>query len=215
MAVAGAETVRTFRSGAVLLSVPKGHVVATAETLRARGNVRFAEPDYLMTLAASPNDPSFPVQWAYENTGQTVNGIAGTPGADEKAVAAWSVTTGDAVRRDRRGRLGRRLHPPRPRRQHLDESSGVNGCAAGTHGYNVLNNTCDPMDDDDGPVPSHGTHVAGILGAVGNNGIGVAGVNWTTTILPVKWVPDAVRHRGTRAASWPRSTGFSPHRKPV
>jgi len=42
--------------------------------------------------------------------------------------------------------------------------------------------------DDDTAYGGHGTHVAGILGAVGNNGIGVSGVNWTTTILPVKWV---------------------------
>ena len=45
------------------------------------------------------------------------------------------------------------------------------------------------MDDLTEPgYASHGTHVAGILGAVGNNGIGVAGLNWATTILPVKWV---------------------------
>nr|MBA2559789.1 S8 family serine peptidase [Propionibacteriales bacterium] len=64
---------------------------------------------------------------------------------------------------------------------------GVGGCAAGTHGYNAISSTCDPMDDDT-VYGGHGTHVAGILGAVGDNGIGVAGVNWTTTILPVKWV---------------------------
>jgi subtilisin family serine protease len=64
---------------------------------------------------------------------------------------------------------------------------GVGGCPAGTHGYNVLTSTCDPMDDDTA-YGGHGTHVAGILGAVGNNADGVAGVNWATTILPVKWL---------------------------
>ena len=42
--------------------------------------------------------------------------------------------------------------------------------------------------DDDTCYGGHGTHVAGILGAIGNNGAGVAGVNWTTSILPVKWI---------------------------
>ena len=62
---------------------------------------------------------------------------------------------------------------------------GIGGCAAGTHGVNVVASTCDPMDDEI-EYGGHGTHVAGILGAVGDNGIGVTGVNWSTTILPVK-----------------------------
>src|SRR5579872_2536546 len=64
---------------------------------------------------------------------------------------------------------------------------GVGGCPAGTHGYNVLAASCDPMDDDTA-YGGHGTHVAGIMGAVGNNGMGVSGVNWTTSIMAVKWV---------------------------
>jgi subtilisin family serine protease len=64
---------------------------------------------------------------------------------------------------------------------------GLGGCAAGTHGYNVVAGSCDPNDDDTS-YGGHGSHVAGIIGAVGNNGIGVAGVNWSTTILPVKWL---------------------------
>ncbi len=51
----------------------------------------------------------------------------------------------------------------------------------------MLNETCNPMDEDTS-YGGHGTHVAGIMGAEGNNGVGVAGMNWQTTILPVRWL---------------------------
>lgn len=63
-------------------------------------------------------------------------------------------------------------------------------CAAGTHGFNAINNTCNPLDD-----VGHGTHVSGIIGAVGNNGVGVTGVNWVTRVMGLKacgWVGDEV-----------------------
>jgi len=56
-------------------------------------------------------------------------------------------------------------------------------CAAGTHGFNAIRLTCDPLDDN-----NHGTHVSGTIGAVGNNGIGVAGVNWTASIMGLKFL---------------------------
>ena len=189
-ALVGAQTVRAFRSGATLLSVPPGREVATATALRAQSNILYAEPDYLMTLAGVPNDPSFSEQWAAQNSGQTVDGITGTAGADEKAVAAWSVTTGtrSVVIAVLDG--GVDYNHPDLAANIWTNPAGINGCPPGTHGYNVLNSTCDPMDDLTvaSGYFSHGTRVAGVLGAVGNNGIGIAGVNWTTTILPVKWL---------------------------
>jgi subtilisin family serine protease len=52
-------------------------------------------------------------------------------------------------------------------------------------GWNFVNNTNNPMDDFS---EGHGTHTAGIIGAVGNNGIGVAGTNWTVQIMPVEFL---------------------------
>ena len=52
-------------------------------------------------------------------------------------------------------------------------------------GWNFVNNTNNPMDD---LSEGHGTHTAGIIGAVGNNGIGVAGTNWTVQIMPVEFL---------------------------
>ena len=180
---------RSFQGGAEVLSVPTGTVDSALKTLRGRGTVRFAEPDYIMTESAGgvPNDPSFGLQWGYRNTGQSVNGVVGTAGADERAVPAWSVTTGTRSVVIGEVDSGVDYTHPDLASNIWSNPGGVNGCAAGTHGYNVLSSVCDPMDDEI-PYGGHGTHVAGILGAVGNNGVGVTGVNWATTILPVKWL---------------------------
>ena len=133
-ALVGAEALRTFRSGATLLSVPPGREVATASALRAQSDILYAEPDYLMTLVGMPDDPSFSDQWAAQNTGQTVNGITGTAGADEKAVAAWSVTTGtrSVVIAEVDG--GVDYNHPDLAANIWTNPGGVNGCPAGTHG---------------------------------------------------------------------------------
>ena len=56
-------------------------------------------------------------------------------------------------------------------------------CPGGAHGYNAIRGTFNPMDDND-----HGTHVSGTIGAVGNNGTGVVGVNWTASIMGLKFL---------------------------
>jgi subtilisin family serine protease len=183
----GATVVRQFIGGTELLRVPRGAVTATITHLRSRGHVRFAEPDYVMHEDGVPNDPSFGLQWGYQNTGQTVNGTAGTVGADEHAVPAWGVTTGSRSVVVGEVDSGVDYNHPDLSANVWSNPGGVGGCAAGTHGYNVLTDLCDPLDDET-VYGGHGTHVAGIIGAVGNNGRGVTGVNWTTTILPVKWL---------------------------
>src|SRR5262249_33307275 len=56
-------------------------------------------------------------------------------------------------------------------------------CAEGTHGFNAIKRTCDPFDDN-----GHGTHVSGIIGASGNNGAGVSGVNRVAAIIGSKFL---------------------------
>jgi hypothetical protein len=80
---ARAHEVRTLGAGTHLLTVPAGQVPSVVNLLKSAPGVRYAEPDYLSELAATPNDPSFPIQWGYQNTGQSVNGVAGTSGDDE------------------------------------------------------------------------------------------------------------------------------------
>src|SRR5206468_3746935 len=67
------------------------------------------------------------------------------------------------------------------------EGNGIdddgNGYIDDIHGWDFINNDNDPMDDVD-----HGTHVSGTIGAVGNNGIGVTGVNWNVKIMALKFL---------------------------
>jgi subtilisin family serine protease len=155
-------------------------------------------------LAATPNDPSFSLQWAASNTGQSVPSqeaeeilgapIPGTPGDDDGALRAWRVTTGSRSIVIGETDTGVEYEHPDLATNIWSNPGGVGGCPAGTHGYDVLGTTmstrCNPMDEDTS-YGGHGTHVAGIMGAVGDNSMGVAGVNWQTTILPIKWLESA------------------------
>lgn len=146
-------------------------------------NVLYAEPNYIVYAFGAPTDPQYPQLWGLKNTGQTVGGLAGTPGADIKAEQAWAVTTGsssivvgvvdsgvDYMHTDLAANM-------------WNNPGNISGCAAGTHGYNAITKSCDPMDDN-----NHGTHVSGTIGAAGNNALGVVGVNWQTQIMGLKFL---------------------------
>ena len=197
---AGASEVETLGAGSYLLHVPPGHVLRAVAALRAQPGVRYAEPDYMMQLAATPDDSSFGQQWGLQNTGQVVNGIKGTPGADINATTSWNVATDSRSVVVAELDSGVDYRHPDLAANVWTNPDGVGGCPAGTHGYNVVTNTCDPLDDF-----GHGTQVAGVLGAVGNNGIGIAGAAWRTTVLPVKWTDSTGRgstSRLIRALEW-------------
>jgi len=174
-----------------LRSRSKGAAALLAR-LRARVDVEYAEPDYVVQVTAVPNDPSFGQLWGLQNTGQLINTLSptsGTPGADISAVAAWDLTIGspanvvvmvdtgvDYTHPDLATNIWSAPH---------SFSVTIGGvsilCAAGTHGFNALTKTCDPRDDND-----HGTHVSGTVGAVGNNALGVVGVNRVASIMAAK-----------------------------
>ncbi|HEX4935291.1 MAG TPA: S8 family serine peptidase, partial [Gemmatimonadaceae bacterium] len=148
--------------------------------------IEYVEPNYEITLDAIPNDPRFPELYGMRNTGQT----GGTPGADIKATNAWDVFTGDP--NIKIGVIDTGVdynHPDLAANAWTNpgEIAGngidddANGYVDDIHGYDFVNNDGDPMDDH-----GHGTHVAGTIGAVGNNGVGVVGVNWTSTIMALK-----------------------------
>ncbi len=188
-ALVGASDVKRIGVGVHVLYVGAGRTFGAIQALKARGEILYAEPDFIQQVdgASLPNDSYIGNQWAVQNTGQFVNGTAGTAGADERLLAPWSITTGTNSVVIAILDTGVQYSHPDLLSNMWNNPGGIGGCPAGTHGYNVLTSSCDPMDDDTS-YNGHGSHVSGILGAVTNNAAGVAGVNWTTSIMALKWV---------------------------
>lgn len=180
-AVQQAEVVKSFpkMGGLQVLRVPKNETVASLiAKYQASGLVEFAEADYIVHANATPDDPLYldGTLWWLNNTGQ--NG--GTPGADIKAPQAWDVLT-DA------GKTVVAILDSGIRATHEDlaDNMWVNPVDGG-HGFNAFTGTNDPNDDF-----GHGTWMAGVLGAVGNNGKGVTGVAWTAQMMACKCLDSA------------------------
>jgi subtilisin family serine protease len=134
--------------------------------------VEGAWPNNKYTLDKTPTDTYYATnQWGLENTGQTVLGVTGTADADVDAAEAWDMTTGSSSVIVAVADTGVYQHPD------LNANLGS--------GWDFLGNNSDYS-----PYlwyeAGHGTHVAGIIGAVGNNSLGVAGENWHVTIMPLQ-----------------------------
>jgi thermitase len=149
-----------------------------------------ASPKYLLNRQTSstniPNDPMFAEQWALNNAGE--NG--GKQNADINALLAWAKTTGsekvvvavldsgvDYTHTDLAANMWTR--PDSIPAYQDAELKTINDL----HGYNADENSGDPMDDN-----GHGTHCAGVIGAEGDNGEGIAGINWNVQIMPLKFL---------------------------
>jgi subtilisin family serine protease len=168
---------------------------AVAE-LEDRGDVLYAEPNYVVQAAATPNDSRFQEMWGLHNTGQSVAGAAGTPDADIDAPEAWNVTTGSAnvtvavldsgIARDHPDLAGNMwVNTDEVAGNRVDDDR--NGFVDDRSGWDFIAGDALP-DDEQG----HGTHVAGTVGARGNNdtaGAGttdVTGVAWNVKLMPVR-----------------------------
>jgi subtilisin family serine protease len=159
--------------------------------LSARKDVVYAEPNYVAYGGVTPNDTLYSQLYGMKNTGQTINGFPGTPGAHIDAEGAWDLATG--TRDNVIAVIDSGIdynHPDlaanvwsAPSAFSVTIRGQTINCPAGSHGFNALTRNCDPLDDH-----NHGTHVSGTIGAVGNNGTGVAGVNWTASIMASKWL---------------------------
>ncbi|MCU0288461.1 MAG: S8 family serine peptidase, partial [Acidobacteria bacterium] len=168
--------------------------------LKNHPNIEYAEYNYRQYITVSPGDPLFSSQWGMNNTGQT----GGVPDADIDAPEAWDIAMGssevivgvidtgvDYTHEDLA--VNSWINPNEIPGNGLDDDG--NGYIDDIHGINSIIENGDPMDDH-----FHGTHCSGIIGAAGNNSIGVAGVNWIVKIVGMKfldsggygWTADAI-----------------------
>jgi subtilisin family serine protease len=193
-ALAGASVHRSFTlvEGLQVVRVPRGMTVKEAiERYQRHPAVLYAEPNWIVDHQATPGDPRFADMWGLNNTGQS----GGVPGADIDAVEAWNLTTGsssvvvavidsgiDWNHPDLTANLFR--NTPDCNSNGVDDDG--NGQIDDCFGIDTANNDSNPIDDN-----NHGTHVAGTIGATGNNGVGVVGVNWTVRIMACKFLAAA------------------------
>ncbi|MBV9960463.1 MAG: S8 family serine peptidase, partial [Acidobacteria bacterium] len=150
------------------------------------GNALDEASESPLSTAGTPSDPMFGEQWSLENSGQR----GGKAKADINALTAWGKTTGsrdvvvavldsgvDYTHRDLAENMWRRP-------DNVDEYYDAEiGTVDDQYGYDATLDSGDPMDDN-----GHGTHCAGIIGAEGDNGLGVAGINWHVQIMPLKFI---------------------------
>jgi subtilisin family serine protease len=139
-----------------------------------------------LTPSKQPNDPMFANQWGLNNTGQD----GGKASADIGALKAWTKTTGskrvvvavldtgvDYTHEDLASNI---WHPSKYNLENyyddelgtIDDENGFDATGEGN-----------PMDDN-----GHGTHCAGVIGADGDNNVGIAGINWKVEIMPLKFM---------------------------
>ncbi len=150
--------------------------------------IAFVEPNYIVhAVDVFPDDEHFGQQWNLHNIGQT----GGTEDADIDGPEAWTYETGadvlvgvidtgvDWQHVDLAPNIF--VNPEEIPDNRVDDDA--NGYIDDVRGWDFVNEDNDP-DDDNG----HGTHVAGVIAAVGNNAVGVAGVAWSARILPLKFL---------------------------
>jgi subtilisin family serine protease len=169
----------------------KGEISAAQaiEAYQSICDVLYAEPNFLQYSDVIPGDSRFGELWGLENTGQS----GGTVDADIDAPEAWNIATGDHDvvvgvidtgvdyrHPDLAGNMW--INPGEIAGNGVDDDG--NGFVDDVHGYDFIGaGDSDPMDDN-----RHGTHVAGTIGALGDNNLGVAGVNWRVQIMALKFL---------------------------
>jgi subtilisin family serine protease/fibronectin type 3 domain-containing protein len=187
---AKAETKLTHVPGLYKIALSSGVEMADAlATYRNDPRVAYAEPNYRIRIADTyPNDTRFSEMWPLDNNGQT----GGVVDADIDAPRAWDVTQGSGSITIAVIDTGvDYTHPDLAQNMWINSGeipgdgldNDDNGYVDDVYGYDFANRDSDPMDDQ-----GHGTHIAGTIGAEGNNGLGVTGIIWDVQIMALKFL---------------------------
>lgn len=145
---------------------PGEDVASAVSKWKEKGEVEYAEPDYIAYAFLIPNDPFYPFQWHLDNS--TYGGIHVSQAWDISRGAGVVVAVVDTGIAYEDFGLSFKKAPDL-----------ANTCFVS--GYDFINNDSHPNDDN-----SHGTHVAGTVAQSTNNGVGVAGVAYESCLMPVK-----------------------------
>jgi subtilisin family serine protease len=200
----GAIVKRKFKrmKGLHLVRLPEFKTVRQAlKSYLKNPDIEYAEPNYIVRINAFPDDFNFNNLWGLHNDGQT----GGTVDADIDAPEAWDIFTGssnvivavidtgvDYAHEDLFDNMW--TNTAEIINNGIDDDS--NGYIDDDKGWDFStcaefnpDDTCKvPKPEDNDPYDDHwhGTHCSGIIGAVGDNGTGVVGVNWGIQIMPLK-----------------------------
>ena len=176
----GVATAPNGLDGVRRVKLSAGISLASAlEELRSRPDVLYAEPNLILSATDVPNDPHFTNQWGLEqiNGPEAWSQQTGSPNVIVAVVDTGVEATHPALAANmwtNRGEIA---------------SNGIdddkNGYVDDVGGWDVANSDNDPSD-----IQGHGTHVAGIAAATGNDGIGTSGTSWDASIMPVRALDD-------------------------
>jgi len=151
-------------------------VAALISLLAADPKVEYVEPNYILYADNLPDDLRYPELWGMDIISAP---LAWDTTSGSTAVSVGVVDTGVDYN-----------HPDLAANCWTNTvafpfkiGNKTKTCPIGAHGFNAIRGTFDPLDDN-----NHGTHVSGTIGAAGNNGLGVAGVNWTSSLMGLKFL---------------------------
>jgi subtilisin family serine protease len=167
--------------GAMVVKTGQEGIAADAliQRLESLPGIAYVEPVYVVRADATPNDTSYGDQWAWPRISAPAAWDKQTDGSD---IVVAVIDTGIDYRHpDLAANMWR--NPAETPDNNVDDDG--NGIVDDVFGANFFPSTAtgDPFDDN-----RHGTHVAGTIGAVTDNNLGVAGVNWNAQIMAVKFL---------------------------